>query len=423
MKQKANWVEKQLQIHLSKKPRGSSTTEPAPAPAPAPPPPPPPRQMLLSDKYRPACLAAVLGNDKAKSDLRTWFESGSYRATPVLLYGPSGIGKTSLARTFFASVDLVVQEVRSFDVFNETVHTQTSVFAPRRGIVIDEIHTLDRVQFQKIAAALKTLTRQKRGQGTRRLPPIICICDDPVDRALESLKTLARCVQMRTPYLDVNNDVKLLLHRVARSEQLSVSAADVRYVTQCARGDLRHALNELEFIAVTAKTRTSTPPTPTPTPTTTTRVTPAPAPNFLMFQSPFTIAGLLLEPRVSGYSATQLCDAVFNGAVSSSDLALVKHVVHETYPDVCPGSGLDALLRLATHADVFSVVDAMDFHVTACSAALFVRETHLFSVSCAAGTTSRPRVKLSFTKRSAASTSHKTKFKDWGRAASTTAPK
>jgi hypothetical protein len=237
-----------------------------------------------------------------------------------------------------------------------------------------------------------------------------------VDRALDSLKTLSRCVQMRTPYLDVNNDVKLLLHRVARSGQLKVSAADVRYVTQCARGDLRHALNELEFIAVTAKTRTPTPPTPP------TRVTPAP--NFLMFQSPFTIAGLLLEPRVSGYSATQLCDAVFNGAVSSSDLALVKHVVHETYPDVCPGSGLDALLRLATHADVLSVVDAMDFHVTACSAALFVRETHRFSVSCAAGTTSsRPRVKLSFTKRSAASTSHKTKFKDWSRAASTTAPK
>ena len=366
--------------------------------------------MLLSDKYRPVRLSSVLGNDKAKSELTTWFESGSYRCAPVLLYGPSGIGKTSLARTFLTSVDLVVQEVRSFEVFNETVHTQTSVFAPRRGIVIDEIHGLDRVQFQKIAALLKTLIKEKRGQSARRrLPPIICICDDPVDRALECLKTLSRCIQMRTPSLDVNNDVKLLLHRVVQSEKLHVSAADLRYVTQSARGDLRHALNELEFLGIKS-TRTRHVPLAS---------APAPTPNFLMFQSPFTIAALLLEPRVSGYSATQLCDAVFNGAVPPSDLALVKHLVHETYPDVCPGSGLDALLRLATHADVFSVVDAMDFHVTACSAALFVRETHRFSGTHAYGTTtSRPRLKLTFTKRAAAATSQKNKFKDWDRKAS-----
>lgn len=359
-----------------------------------------PRCVSLCEKYRPASLYSVLGNDTAKFELRAWFESGSFSASPVLLYGPSGIGKTSLARAFLRDMKMIVQEVREFEVLNETVHTETRVLSRVRGVMIDEIHNFERADVQRITALIRVC------KGKRLpLPPMICICDDPIDRSLESLRAVCRIIRMSTPACDVNNDVKLLIHRVISAEQLKVTAVELRQITQVARGDFRRALNTLEFLSLgpTLPTHPLKPAHIPRTGATTTSAVAArvatltvpntPPPDFLSFQSPFFIADVLLDAARTGWTATHVCDAVFNGAVPSSDWKLVTQLVHQNYASrvhagVESGSrsglsliGSSDLERAAEYADLFSLVDVMNFHVNACSVSLFIRCTIRLSAS------------------------------------------
>ena len=53
--------------------------------------------MMWSEKYRPQKMIDLIGNEEARKLLVEWFQKWKKGTKPLLLVGPPGIGKTTLA--------------------------------------------------------------------------------------------------------------------------------------------------------------------------------------------------------------------------------------------------------------------------------------------------------------------------------------
>ena len=83
--------------------------------------------MLWTDKYRPQTLDEVVGNNKEKKIILDWvgnWKNGNPQQ-PLLLVGPPGIGKTTLAlviaKEFSEHIELNASDKRSQDVIKRTI--------------------------------------------------------------------------------------------------------------------------------------------------------------------------------------------------------------------------------------------------------------------------------------------------------------
>ena len=53
--------------------------------------------MMWSEKYRPQNISDMIGNEEARAALVEWFGKWKKGTKPILLVGPPGIGKTTIA--------------------------------------------------------------------------------------------------------------------------------------------------------------------------------------------------------------------------------------------------------------------------------------------------------------------------------------
>ncbi|MCI4324033.1 MAG: AAA family ATPase, partial [Thermoplasmata archaeon] len=79
---------------------------------------------LLSEKYRPTRLEDLIGNGRARSELRAWANSWTHGPPPrfraALLDGPAGVGKTSATHAVAADMGWEVVELNASDARNRT---------------------------------------------------------------------------------------------------------------------------------------------------------------------------------------------------------------------------------------------------------------------------------------------------------------
>lgn len=354
---------------------------------------------LLSEKYRPRLVHEVLGHQKAKSDLTAWFNSG-FLTAPVLISGAVGIGKTSLAHVFVQSRNLVVRDVRSLpgDFLTTLNHLlyRKSVFMGGKhnsenvefGIIIDEVQNMEARERTQMIAMIrerysrvknetgklhKSLKNQaKRGgvalgsksggaepvsvneqRGRIDVPIVILICNDGNDKSLESLKRMCTGVQLYKPYNDENSDVRLLLNRVIKSEKMTMKLNDVRSIGESAHGDMRFALNTLQFWDVgrsrgTKKTSGNSALIDDGQKST--------AMDFFV-NSPFQGAASLLTPCDKSKRAEEtsmvMCDQ------SSNTISSIKLFVHENYASFAVN-----LESLIDTSEMFSAMDVLENHAS-----------------------------------------------------------
>src|SRR3954453_6221069 len=216
--------------------------EPEPTLAAAPPDAPLPARM------RPRAIDEVVGQDHVLGEgsaLRTAIEHG--RPFSMILYGPPGRGKTTLARIVAAAAEAAFEELSAVQAGTAEVRAVLERARERRkagrGTIffLDEIHRFNKAQQDRLLPAVE--------EGLVTL--IGATTENPYFEVNSALLSRAQIIELKQLS---DADVELLLRRALERGELGDLVADdeaIAFLAARAGGDARTALGALELAADT----------------------------------------------------------------------------------------------------------------------------------------------------------------------------
>ena len=207
--------------------------------------------MRLYEKYRPAALDGVLGQDKAVQRLRRMMD-GSIGGRAFWLSGASGTGKTTLGRIIAASIadDFFVTEYDSADDFtarecNRMIDSMClrALGKGGRAWIINEAHGLRPAVIRRLLGILERLpshcvvifTTTKDGQ------------ESLFEEEIDAHPLLSRCIAIRLTNQGLADAFAKRALEIARSEGLDGQPlAAYRRLAQRCKNNMRAMLQAVE---------------------------------------------------------------------------------------------------------------------------------------------------------------------------------
>lgn len=205
--------------------------------------------MLWTKKYSPKSIEDVVGHNKEKEEILKWirlWKEGKPQK-PLLLVGPAGIGKTTLAHLigdqFGECVELNASDKRSQDIILSTVGessaTKSFFSNDHKLIILDEVDGIHGTNDRGGVAAIGKIIKNSKH-------PLILIANDFYSKRLASIKTKCEVIKMkkvRSP------SINKLLKEIAKEEGIKANPAALKEIAKRAQGDMRSALNTFQALA------------------------------------------------------------------------------------------------------------------------------------------------------------------------------
>ena len=204
----------------------------------------------LADRIRPSTLDEVVGQQHILGEgkaLRNIMESG--RIPNLIFYGPSGVGKTTVARIIAEQTDMRLHKLNGTTASTadiKAVVEELDTFTGMNGILLylDEIQYFNKRQQQTLLEFIEN------GQITL----IASTTENPYFYVYNAI--LSRSTVFEFTSVDVE-EIKKAIERavgvLSNDYQLTIEEDAAMHIASAACGDVRKALNSLEVAVIAAK--------------------------------------------------------------------------------------------------------------------------------------------------------------------------
>jgi len=195
---------------------------------------------MWSEKYRPQIISDMVGNEEARAAITEWFVKWKKGTKPLLLVGPPGIGKTTIAYLVaeqfgYDMIGLNASDVRSKSRINEIlmpVLGNVSVLGTPM-IFVDEVDGIHGRGDYGGASALVDILKEPT------VPIVLAANSDDSDK-MKSIKKVVKTIQFKKipPRL-----LRVYLENILKKQSAKLSPGSLIKVIDKSKGDIRSMIN------------------------------------------------------------------------------------------------------------------------------------------------------------------------------------
>jgi len=195
---------------------------------------------MWSEKYRPQIISDMIGNEEPRAAIMEWFVKWKKGTKPLLLVGPPGIGKTTIAYLMakqfgYDMIGLNASDVRSKSRINEILTPilgNVSVLGTPM-IFVDEVDGIHGRGDYGGAAALVDILKEPT------VPIVLAANDDTLDK-MKGFKKVVKTIYFKRipPRL-----LRVYLENILKKESAKLSPGSLIKVIDKSHGDIRSMIN------------------------------------------------------------------------------------------------------------------------------------------------------------------------------------
>lgn len=201
------------------------------------------------EKYRPKTFSEIKGQDLAVQTLKTFitnFYKGLNKKKAILLHGPPGTGKTTLAHVAAKELGAEIFELNASDLRNKSkldevlrpALEQKSLTKTKKIILVDEVDGISAVDRGGLPELLGLIVKTTH--------PIVITGNDIWDRKFNLLRQKSEIVKVKE--VDYKT-IKDILINILKTENKFVNQDILSGLAIKAKGDIRAAINDLQTIS------------------------------------------------------------------------------------------------------------------------------------------------------------------------------
>lgn len=205
----------------------------------------PPENIPWTEKHRATGYIDLKGQELAVDKIKLFLKMFPKKKA-VILHGPPGIGKTSLAYAIASENDLEIIEMNASDLRNKEklseilgpASQQRSLFKKSKIILVDEV---DGISVRDRGGLSELLVLIEKSSF-----PIIITANDIWQQKFGLLRKKTDLIQMK----DVDyKEILRILTEICEKENCVVSKDVMTSIAIKARGDIRAAINDLQMLS------------------------------------------------------------------------------------------------------------------------------------------------------------------------------